>query len=577
MLSFSGTERGPRRKSTRRRRRIQSGVLTTRPRLASSECARQGYLTKRGDVRKNWKKRFFVLGADSNLRYYSSAQHWREKPTHPLGWVYVPGCRIEQTASMLGRNLAFSILPPAQGHRIYHLLADSGVQLSQWIVSLRAASGRAGFLSQPAPLPPLQQQQQIGQTTRVKSMSASSSSSLLSSSAERKSSLDSITIDRRAVAQVEALVKGNACSDCGAAGAYLVVARFGAIVCVRCAGVHRNLCAARVKSPRIDAFGDDEIELLRSIGGTEQFNRDYEARMPDDVKRPSTDAERRAFVERKYVRAEWRRQAEQQQQRRADADSSDSDRTSMPVALDQDPIGLLDIRLFGAKDLPVPPSLSSCDSASPSPYVAFDTGIQRAKSTVVAHSRSPFYMELLSLCVATLDSPLTIQVFHERSGTDDDDDELLGFALAPLDKLVPGIADRRRIVLDEASSGQLHVELTFARIGANALDNKQPLEVIEQLRSELDECRERIDDLKSECWQLRSQQQEKEKAKAKAKAATNDDDGDDNDDDRKDDDDDDASTSSSSYAYSSSDDDSFLDEHISSDSDFDSNSLSSSD
>ncbi|MDP2435357.1 MAG: hypothetical protein Q8P67_06410, partial [archaeon] len=115
-------------KSTRKNRR----VLPAPPVVLLS-----GYLTKQGKVVKSWKKRWVVLGNDGYLRYYSNASSASTRPHRPKGWCYLAGCRVEPTSSILGRELAFSILPPAQGCRVYHMFSDSQADFNLWLKSLK--------------------------------------------------------------------------------------------------------------------------------------------------------------------------------------------------------------------------------------------------------------------------------------------------------------------------------------------------------------------------------------------------------------------------------------------------------
>ena len=39
--------------------------------VGGQEVLKEGYLTKQGHVRKNWKRRWFVLYADGELAYYA--------------------------------------------------------------------------------------------------------------------------------------------------------------------------------------------------------------------------------------------------------------------------------------------------------------------------------------------------------------------------------------------------------------------------------------------------------------------------------------------------------------------------
>ena len=53
---------------------------------------RSGYLDKKGDIRKNWKKRWFVLQTDGTLPYPEPSQKTGTRPLGRIGSVASPAC-----------------------------------------------------------------------------------------------------------------------------------------------------------------------------------------------------------------------------------------------------------------------------------------------------------------------------------------------------------------------------------------------------------------------------------------------------------------------------------------------------
>lgn len=66
-----------------------------------ASCPRkEGYLTKKGDKRRNWKKRFFIL-SDGTLKYYANPPSSpKEEETKILGSIQISGCLCSPTTSV---------------------------------------------------------------------------------------------------------------------------------------------------------------------------------------------------------------------------------------------------------------------------------------------------------------------------------------------------------------------------------------------------------------------------------------------------------------------------------------------
>jgi len=94
----------------------------------------QGYLTKKGRLRKSWKKRFFVLTRTGRFNYYSESLKLgilvdRKKK----GELFL---RPDTTTvrSIPGKDLDFCVQTPT---RILHLRAESLKEKEAWISCLR--------------------------------------------------------------------------------------------------------------------------------------------------------------------------------------------------------------------------------------------------------------------------------------------------------------------------------------------------------------------------------------------------------------------------------------------------------
>ena len=113
--------------------------------LGQGRAIKEGFLTKQGKVRKNWKKRFFVLTA-VNLQYYRS-RTVRSLPQSPLdsllsmfqdgkpaGTIPVKNTSIELVPKKeCGKDLCLSI---STSDRTFLIYADTSSELEDWMQHL---------------------------------------------------------------------------------------------------------------------------------------------------------------------------------------------------------------------------------------------------------------------------------------------------------------------------------------------------------------------------------------------------------------------------------------------------------
>ncbi|XP_073427966.1 stromal membrane-associated protein 2 [Dendrobates tinctorius] len=96
------------------------------------------------------------------------------------------------------------------------------------------------------------------------------------------------------------------CADCQAKGPRWASWNIGVFMCIRCAGVHRNLGVhiSRVKSVNLDQWTQEQIQCMEEMGNG-KARRLYEAFLPDSFIRPQTDQAVEAFIRDKYEKKKY--------------------------------------------------------------------------------------------------------------------------------------------------------------------------------------------------------------------------------------------------------------------------------
>ncbi|XP_025111134.1 stromal membrane-associated protein 1-like isoform X1 [Pomacea canaliculata] len=101
------------------------------------------------------------------------------------------------------------------------------------------------------------------------------------------------------------------CVDCDAKGPRWASWNLGIFLCIRCAGIHRNLGVhiSKVKSVNLDTWTAEQIAMMQEMGNS-RARAVYEANIPDGFRRPQTDSALEAFIrakyeQKKYIAKEW--------------------------------------------------------------------------------------------------------------------------------------------------------------------------------------------------------------------------------------------------------------------------------
>ncbi|XP_068424318.1 stromal membrane-associated protein 1 isoform X2 [Clinocottus analis] len=96
------------------------------------------------------------------------------------------------------------------------------------------------------------------------------------------------------------------CADCEAKGPRWASWNLGVFMCIRCAGIHRNLGVhiSRVKSVNLDQWTPEQIQSMVDMGNN-RAKRLYEDHLPENFRRPQTDQAVEVFIRDKYERKKY--------------------------------------------------------------------------------------------------------------------------------------------------------------------------------------------------------------------------------------------------------------------------------
>ncbi|KAL4708678.1 hypothetical protein ACJJTC_008204 [Scirpophaga incertulas] len=101
------------------------------------------------------------------------------------------------------------------------------------------------------------------------------------------------------------------CVDCDAKGPRWASWNLGIFLCIRCAGIHRNLGVhiSKVKSVNLDSWTPEQVVSLQQMGNS-RARAVYEANLPDSFRRPQNDSPLESFIrakyeQKKYIAKEW--------------------------------------------------------------------------------------------------------------------------------------------------------------------------------------------------------------------------------------------------------------------------------
>ncbi|XP_056154805.1 stromal membrane-associated protein 2 [Lampris incognitus] len=103
-----------------------------------------------------------------------------------------------------------------------------------------------------------------------------------------------------------AMEENKFCADCESKGPRWASWNLGIFICIRCAGIHRNLGVhiSKVKSVNLDQWTQEQIQCVQEMGNA-KAKRLYEAFLPECFQRPETDQSAEIFIRDKYDKKKY--------------------------------------------------------------------------------------------------------------------------------------------------------------------------------------------------------------------------------------------------------------------------------
>ncbi|XP_029298800.1 stromal membrane-associated protein 2 [Cottoperca gobio] len=103
-----------------------------------------------------------------------------------------------------------------------------------------------------------------------------------------------------------ALEDNKYCADCESKGPRWASWNLGIFICIRCAGIHRNLGVhiSKVKSVNLDQWTQVQVQCVQEMGNA-KAKRLYEAFLPECFHRPETDQSAEMFIRDKYDKKKY--------------------------------------------------------------------------------------------------------------------------------------------------------------------------------------------------------------------------------------------------------------------------------
>ncbi|ONM03418.1 Discolored-paralog2 [Zea mays] len=223
------------------------------------ETIRQGYLSKRSsNLRADWKRRFFVLDSRGMLYYY------RKQITRPpvesavdqMDWIEKITGVIASLLSSQSPEQCFMSSPKGSGHD-------------------RSTSDGSSFTSS------VEFEPSVIDDLVLEKYSGNGQHDVIRGTHHHRTSMK----PEKPIDLLRKVDGNNMCADCGALEPDWASLNLGALLCIECSGVHRNLGVhiSKVRSLTLDVrvWEPSVINLFQSLGNM-FVNNIWEDMLPDD-------------------------------------------------------------------------------------------------------------------------------------------------------------------------------------------------------------------------------------------------------------------------------------------------------
>ncbi|KCV70466.1 hypothetical protein H696_02806 [Fonticula alba] len=256
-----------------------------------------------------WTKYYFMI-IDNFLMY----QH-RTRVELPSAGVDLLLCTVKP-AEQVDRLFCFHVISPS---RSLLLQAESSEEARGWILAIQNAIGRA-IEQQKQQRPADHSQPEANPPVNAIPWAAASARESTLPPADTATAAE-IAEHLRALCE---LPDNGACADCGTLKPKWASISLGILVCIACSGVHRSLGVhiSRVRSVELDCWRPDWVRSLAARGNAasnarflahwpsssndnDETNDEKKTPHPVGITPKSDQAEREAFLRRKYVTLEW--------------------------------------------------------------------------------------------------------------------------------------------------------------------------------------------------------------------------------------------------------------------------------
>eukprot|EP00051_Salpingoeca_urceolata_P000744 m.35795 g.35795 ORF g.35795 m.35795 type:complete len:350 (-) comp10953_c0_seq1:277-1326(-) len=242
---------------------------------------RAGWVTKRGQVKKNWKRRYFVLRDDFTLSYYKDGSMYAK----PAGVIaidtnvrVIPGAELGKPHKWPEHTAQDTWLAVKTRERTYYLSCDSQEAAQGWLQKIKELAN-SGLTLAPA---------------------SGSSPGPRKASAENQKGFQERLLT---CLQKE---ENKFCFDCGSKGPSWASWNLGVFVCLQCAGFHRSLGThiSKVKSVNLDSWTEEQVAAVEKHGNGAKAT-EWEKTLPAGFARPTESAELEVFIKDKYIQKKY--------------------------------------------------------------------------------------------------------------------------------------------------------------------------------------------------------------------------------------------------------------------------------